>query len=314
MLPYRTWQGGATDLFGYIKPVNAELRVKEYELYRAVYCGLCAALGRNTSCASRLSLSYDFVFLAIVRMALAGESGRIERRRCITHPTKKRAVLVDAPQLDYCARLSSVLTYYKLCDDISDSRGFKRLGAYVLKPAASHMRRRAKLDPEAENCIKAQLDELSRLEADRCESIDRAAEPFGELMAYVTSYGFESQSGSYRIAREIGRHIGRFIYIADALDDLEDDIRGGSYNPFKVMYDDPKVGVRTDRERIFASLTHELMGIEAAMELIDYSVVPEYGEIARNIIYLGLTELRDRLLNKYAEKAENGDKNNDRPI
>ncbi len=299
---------GGNRLFGYIKPINAELKVKEFELYRAVYCGLCAALGRNTSCVSRLSLSYDFVFLALIRMSLAGESGRIERRRCIAHPTKKRAVLVEAPQLDYCARLSSVLTYYKLCDDIRDTKGFKRLGAILLKPAASHMRRKARLDADAEKRIKASLDALSELEASRCRSVDRAAEPFGELMAYVTSYGFQNESKEYRIAAEIGRHIGRFIYIADALDDLEGDEASGSYNPFCVMYDEPKAGVAADRDIIFASLTHELIGVEAAMELMDFSEVPEYGEIARNIIYLGLTELRDRLLNKYAQAAENGDK------
>lgn len=294
-------------MFGYIKPVSAELKVKEYELYRAVYCGLCAALGRNTSCVSRLSLSYDFVFLALVRMSLAGETGRIERRRCVTHPTKKRAVLVDAKQLDYCARMSSVLTYYKLCDDISDSKGIKRIGAIMLKPAASHMRRRARLDADAQKYIKAKLDELSELEAESCDSLDRAAEPFGELMAYVCSYGFETDSPESRIAREIGRHIGRFIYIADALDDLEDDIRTGSYNPFCTVYKDPKAEVAAEKERIFASLTHELIGIEAAVELMDFSAVPEYGEISKNIIYLGLAELRDRLLDKYAKKAENGD-------
>ena len=93
-------------MFGYIKPVPAELKVREYELYRSVYCGLCGALGRNTTCVSRLTLSYDFVFLAIVRMALIGETGSLERRRCLAHPTKKRAVLTDAKQLDYCAKVS----------------------------------------------------------------------------------------------------------------------------------------------------------------------------------------------------------------
>ena len=295
-------------MFGYIKPVNAELKVKEYELYRAVYCGLCGALGRNTSCASRLSLSYDFVFLALVRMSLAGETGRIERRRCLAHPTKKRAVLTDASQLDYCARLSSVLTYYKLCDDIRDTKGFKRLAAALLKPTASYMKKRAKLPVSAEAEVKRCLDDLSKLEMQKCDSVDRAAEPFGELMAFVSAYGFDEDSAAHSTARELGRHIGRFIYIADALDDLDGDIVSGSYNPFALMYSGSRDGVCTDRERIFTSLTYELIAVEAAVQKIDFSAVPEYGEIIKNIIYLGLTELRDRLLNKYAQEAENGEK------
>lgn len=295
-------------MFGYIKPVAAELKVKEYELYRAVYCGLCGALGRNTTCISRLSLSYDFVFLAVVRMALAGESGRIEKRRCIAHPTKKRAVLTNASQLDYCARLSSVLTYYKVRDDIDDDRGFKRLGARMLLPFAAVMRKRAGVDAEAEAVIRLKLNELSWLEADKCASFDRAAEPFGELMAYLCSYGFDADSPQYRIANVIGRHIGRFVYIIDAADDLEGDIRSGAYNPFRMMYKDPLNDLSRNAEKIKTALTMELMGVERAVELIDFSSVPEYGEIIRNIIYLGLPELSDKILkSNSADKAEDGE-------
>ncbi len=295
-------------MFGYIKPAAAELKVKEYELYRAVYCGLCGALGRNTTCISRLSLSYDFVFLAVVRMALAHERGTIEKRRCIAHPTKKRAVLTDAAQLDYCARLSSVLTYYKVLDDIGDDRGLKRLDSRLLLPFASLMRKRAGMPSESEEFIKLKLTELSCLESDKCASFDRAAEPFGELMAYVCSYGFEMDSPEYRIANVIGRNIGRFVYIIDAADDLEADIKAEAYNPFRMMYKEPVNDLRRNVPKIKTALTMELMGVERALELVDFSAVPEYGEIIRNIIYLGLPELCDQILNKYsAENAEDGE-------
>lgn len=291
-------------MFGYVKPVSAELKVKEYELYRAVYCGLCEALGRNTTHISRLSLSYDFVFLALVRMSLAGEIGKIERHRCLAHPTKKRAVLVGAKQLDYCARLSSVLTYHKLRDDIADTRGFKRFGARLLIPIASRMRKRAKFEASTEEYISSRLDALSKLEKENCASLDMAAEPFGELMAYVCAYGFEEQSTSYRIAAEIGRHIGRYIYIIDAVDDLDDDIKSGSYNPFRMMYENPLDDVRRDCEQIKRALTMELMGIEAAIGLMDFDAVYEYGEIIKNIIYLGLPEFTNKVFGKYKEEND----------
>ncbi|MBQ8248896.1 MAG: hypothetical protein IJY93_03305 [Clostridia bacterium] len=291
-------------MFGYVKPVSAELKVKEYELYRAVYCGLCEALGRNTTHISRLSLSYDFVFLALVRMSLAGEVGKIERHRCLAHPTKKRAVLVGAKQLDYCARLSSVLTYHKLCDDIADTRGFKRFGSRLLLPFASRIRKRAKFEASTEEYISSRLAALSQLEKENCASLDMAAEPFGELMAYVCAYGFEAESVSARIAAEIGRHIGRYIYIIDAVDDLEDDIKSGSYNPFRVMYENPIEGLCNDCEQIKRALTMELMGIEAAIGLMEFDAVYEYGEIIKNIIYLGLPEFTNKVFGKYIKEND----------
>ena len=286
-------------MFGYVRPVSAELKVKEYELYRAVYCGLCEALGQNATHISRLSLNYDFVFLAIVRMALAEQAGKIERHRCLAHPTKKRAVLVGASELDYCAKLSAVLTYHKLRDDIEDSRGAKRLAAYLLLPAASMMRRRAGFDHEAEDFIGSKLAELSKLEADGCASLDAAAQPFGELMAYVCSYGFEKGSASERIANEIGRHIGRYIYIIDAVDDLEDDIKFGAYNPFRMMYTDALAGLMENADQLRRALTMELIGVEAAVGLVGFEAVPEYGEIIKNIIYLGLPEFANKVFEKY---------------
>ncbi|MBO5218321.1 MAG: hypothetical protein J6C52_02750 [Clostridia bacterium] len=277
-------------MFGYVKPVAAELKVKEYELYRAVYCGLCAAMGRCTTCVSKLSLSYDFVFLALVRMALADEAGRIEQRRCIAHPAKKRSVLVDASQLDYCAKVSAVLTYHKVRDDIADERGVKRAAARLLTPAASVMKKKA-AGASPGDAIRAGLDALTALEREGCDSPDRAAEPFGEIMAAVCAFGFPEGSAEFRIAREIGRHIGRFLYLLDALDDLPDDAKRGAYNPFVRRYgQDAAEAVKAELPALTRALTMELAGIEAAVELMDFGTVPEYGSIIRNIIYLGLPQ------------------------
>ena len=290
-------------MFGYIKPVPAELKVREYELYRSVYCGLCTALGRNTTCVSRLTLSYDFVFLAIVRMALTGETGSLERRRCLAHPTKKRAVLTDAKQLDYCARVSSILTFNKLRDDINDERGAKRLSAGSLLPAAKLMRKKALPElSELDAFISDRLGAQRELEKKRVYSPDAAAEPFGELMAAVFSEGLDG--GAERIASELGRHIGRFIYIADAADDLASDLKSGCYNPFRIegkADDEILADFAAHKEELRSSLTFELIGVERAVELIRPGEVPEYLSIIKNIIYLGLPAQISRLIDKKEE-------------
>jgi len=297
-------------VFGYIKPAVPELKVKEYELYRAVYCGLCRAMGQRTTCVSRLSLSYDFVFLALIRMALSGESGRIEKHRCLAHPTKKRAVLCDAAELDVCAKVSVLLTYHKLLDDIADERGAKRLAAILLRPAASMMRRRANMGEHPEDVIREELSALATLEKEGCASIDRAAEPFGRLMAAVTAYGYPENSPESRIAGEIGRHIGRFIYIIDAMDDLPGDLKSGAYNPFIRMYDgrDVMTAVKEELPMLERALTMELVGVEQAVELMKFDPVPEYGSIVKNIIYLGLPELVRKTADKLSGGKTDGEK------
>ena len=54
-------------MFGYVRTMDSELKVKEHELYKATYCGLCRSMGEVCGGSSRLTLSYDGVFLSLLR-------------------------------------------------------------------------------------------------------------------------------------------------------------------------------------------------------------------------------------------------------
>ena len=75
-----------TTLFGYVKPFKPDLRVRELETYKAVYCGLCGQLGEAFGPAARLTLSYDFVFLAMLHYAVTPDARPVfERRWCFVN-------------------------------------------------------------------------------------------------------------------------------------------------------------------------------------------------------------------------------------
>ena len=98
-------------MFGYVKTVRGELRVREYEYYRASYCGLCRSMGKCTGQCSRMLLSYDFAYLANVRMALSGQKPAFAKRRCMVHPLRRRVMMERNEQLDFCAAASAILAY-----------------------------------------------------------------------------------------------------------------------------------------------------------------------------------------------------------
>ena len=78
------------------------------------------------------------------------------------------------------------------------------------------------------------LCRLSALEKERHASVDEPAAVFGDLLALIVSYGYEGDRAT--LAAHIGRTVGKFIYIADAADDYEKDVKSGSYNPFALLY------------------------------------------------------------------------------
>ena len=118
-------------MFGYIKPNIGELKVSDYELYKATYCGLCRTMGKCTGCVSKLTLSYDFAFFALLRMAMERSSAKMKMRRCTLHPLKKRPMLEINPALEYSAKASVLLTRVKLDDNVKDTRGFSRFLARI---------------------------------------------------------------------------------------------------------------------------------------------------------------------------------------
>ncbi|MDD6799830.1 MAG: DUF5685 family protein [Firmicutes bacterium] len=298
-------------MFGYVTPLVPELKVKEHTFYKAVYCGLCRTMGKKVCASSRLTLSYDFVFLALLRGALCGESYDFESRRCPAHPVKPRAVVKPTPSFEYSARAGALMAYRKLADDKNDERGLGKIAASLLMPAAKHMCRRANL-PELDAVLAKKLKELNALEADKCASPDRAAQVFGEMLADVFSYGFESGCAENRIMYECGMHCGRWIYLIDAADDYEKDIKSGSYNPVAEAVKN-ELGNAPDkyeelpyslRKRLCQAMTMELRGLEAAALLVDFKD-PGIENIIYNIIYMGMTSRQEKIAGvSAAEQSE----------
>jgi len=220
-------------VFGYIRPVKSELLVKEADFYSAVYCGLCRYSGKHLTHFSRFLLNYDFTFLAVLRLSLTEDGVTVEKKRCPYSLKKKPTVCCDNV-FAYTANAFGLFSYYKLEDDVLDGKGLKRLGKRMLLPFFRRMKKKCKAFPEMEEMIRIPIEELHRLEAEGCDSPDRAADCFGRLMKALTAYGLEGTNKA--VAEQCGYHVGRFIYLIDAYDDFEKDAMTGNYNPFLQKY------------------------------------------------------------------------------
>lgn len=271
-------------MFGYVTPLESELKVKEQQFYKSVYCGLCKTMGKKVCSESRLTLSYDVVFLCLVRFLLSEEEVAFKKGRCGLSPLKKRVIMVPNPTLEYCSRAGALLAYHNIADDVRDKRGIKRVGAKLLLASAKRMRKKADIS-ELDGRISELLCILDREEHSDGYSVDCCASRFGELLGSVFAYGYEDEKKL--IAYEIGYHTGKWIYILDAADDYEKDTKKGEFNPLDEF----------EPERIACSLNLELEGVSRAMALItpyDSGIM----NILNNIIYLGMTQRAKRILCK----------------
>jgi len=287
-------------LFGYVRIRKGDLRVKEYEFYKAVYCGLCHHQ-KKLSRRLRYSLSYDMVLLALVRMGASDERACFLKKRCPAH-CLKGCLTVDASEsLAYTASASAILLYEKLCDDIRDEKGFKRFLAKLMKRGAKKAMAHAE-NPALRFTVKRYLYELDDLEAQGCQNLYDVADVFGKLLGEVFAFdekncfSDEAKDNLYKI----GYRTGRFIYILDAYEDREDDEKRGKYNPFVQSCKDLD---QAAKESLVTALDMEMVEAKNALEKLGIS---DGGirAILENLLTLGLPDVARRIILQNQPLAE----------
>ncbi len=270
-------------MFGYIRASKPEMRIKEFELYKAVYCSLCKEMGKTYGIFSRFTLSYDFTFYALLNMALKADVCDITRKACTCNPLKKCQYLSDLNDMKMPAAASMILCYFKLMDNISDEKGVKKIKYLLVKPfIASAYKKAAKIYPSLDAVAKSYIENQNQIEKDNCTSIDMAAEPTAKCLAEMFKM-LTADEMQKRCLDRVGYSIGRYIYILDAAADLEEDIKLNRYNPLKEMH---KAG-EYSKEFIAGQLNICIGEAAKAYELLD---IKKFKNILDNLIYLGLQD------------------------
>lgn len=293
-------------MLGYVKPDKPDLKIREFEIYGGYYCGICKSIAKRYGQLPRLALNYDSVFLAILLAGISPASEHIEIERCLVHPSKKRTILYDSPEIDYAADILLLLAYYKLKDDYQDEKSMKAAIGTALMQGT--FRRLTDAAPEKCAYVKDRLVELAKLETENCPSIDRSAEPFAKLMEEVFDYpawkkekNGEELSG---IFRRIGYHLGKWIYLIDAYDDIEENMKKKTFNPLIIQFQfDPGKETAAKfkeriRERVETNLVLYLAEIAKSCSLLKFE---KNQGLIENILYLGLMRKTEEILKKGTE-------------
>lgn len=261
-------------MFGYVVANSDELKVKEWKEYKAFYCGLCNSLGKRHGAKGQMTLNYDCVFIAILLTGLY-EPETIEGKKfCPIHPTSKKTILSNE-MLDYVADLDIMLAYHNLKDGWQDEKNIAKLLGY--KTLENDYKKTAEKYPRQKEALEVYMKELNEIQDRNDDNIDAAAGATGTMMGEMLVYK-EDEWASY--LRKIGFYLGKFIYLMDAYDDLEDDIKKNQYNVWKFYKDDDDFEEKCQRV-----LTY--MMAECSKEFEKLPIFLDV-EILRNILYAGV--------------------------
>ena len=289
-------------MFGYITPCKGELRIKEFEAFRAVYCGLCHQLGASFGPLARLTLNYDFVFLAMLAYSQSDSCPQIKRGRCAVNPLKRVPLCGNDEVLAFSADAAALMIYYNLLDKIEDGGFFKKIGFSLLRPAAACARKQAKKrQPRVEEIFATLSEQQRKTEAKAKVSIDEAAEPSAAAIAELSML-LAKDADQRRVLERLGYLAGRYIYLCDALEDMESDLKTGSFNPLVMRFlNEEKDQAAKCRARDYAR-DSLFMTIGEAGHTCALLEMSSFAPVLENIIYLGMAEKTEQICKKAVTK------------
>lgn len=278
-------------MFGYVRIRKAEMKVKDYETYHGFYCGLCHILKQKYGFLGQMTLTYDMTFLVILLSSVYDSAIHEEKKHCIVHPAKKHRMITNEMS-EYAAGLNMILTYYHFQDDSADEKSKKAWAG--MQCYKGKMKKASKRYQRQDQAVCRELTRLHQLEQADETDILKVADCFGRLMEELFVYrkGYMEE-----YLKTLGYHLGRFIYIMDAYDDLEKDQQKGCYNPLLAI----------SRHEDFEQKTEQLLLHEMEEAAAAYQMLPclEYKDILGNILYAGVWNRFDDIQTEKKKKQMN---------
>lgn len=271
-------------MFGYVRPRKDELKIRDYDTYHAAYCGLCRAMGKRYGLVCRMLVNYDMTFLYLLRSSLR-PACTSKKCFCPARVVRRKLCICDDEGFALTAACNVILCYEKLNDAILDSGFFRsipaRLGRLLLRRA---YKKASDQQPAFAKLAAENLARLHELEKDRSDSIDATADAFAQIVSGCAA-DYEDPA-IRRPMQTVLYQTGRFIYLADALDDLAKDCRSDRYNPLRFRFQPVEGALSDDDAEYLRELTDTSVNLAgSALSLLPMKA---HASLLENIIYLGL--------------------------
>lgn len=291
-------------MFGYIRINKAEMKFREFDVYQSYYCGICRDLKRKYGAAGQFSLSYDMTFVAMLLTGLYEPETRTGTCRCMVHPLEKHETRNNI-YTEYVADMNALFACYKCRDDWKDEKKLHQLlYGRVLEGRSRRLQETYGEKLRRIECLMQDFEEAEQQQEPQTGAgaqdsgysrLDTLAGLFGKVMAEIVTVREDEWADHLR---RFGFFLGKFIYLMDAYEDVETDIRNGTPNPLKRRYGSP------DFEEVCRTMLTMMMSeCCSAFEILP---ILDNVEILRNVLYSGVWCRYEAIHEKRRKKEQDG--------
>lgn len=278
-------------MYGYVTPIKDQMNTADFMLYRAYYCGICKATGKMFGQLPRFTTNYDIVFLSLLLHDFTVTDVTFETKGCVCNPFKKKVTVCRNELLDKIVNTNIIMSYWKMRDGVIDKEGFK--SRVALRLLSRPYKKARKAMPKIDEIVRGSYNKLFEMEKSGAVGIDRVSDCFARLLqdAAKELIGDKADENILKLCY----NVGKFVYLADALDDIDEDFKQKRYNPFLAAYGD-----FTGRKEFFEKHKDELsfilsVTVNRAIECFNKITFTQSSDLLRNVLHKGLRGKVDEL-------------------
>jgi hypothetical protein len=228
-----------------------------------------------------------------------GAKCNIQEGRCCISLQKKAFAIGES--IDYSACVGFMLAMWKVRDNIKDEGNINKFVLNFCKKSESKAVRNI---PDAVKSCERHFTKLNMLEEQKCNSADECAAIFSDMCAELcTQTPFSTDKDIKRIIYSIGKAVGKWVYIIDAIDDYQKDIKSKNFNPFYYEVKSGKICIKDIVDIAGCGLYKTLEDAYLGVNLLPQS---SNKAILANIISYGMHNVTDEILREFNKKLEIG--------
>ena len=281
-------------MFGNVLIDKPNILIKDYETYRAYYCGLCKSLGKEYGMLLRLTLNYDIVLLALLGHNYEQVEPVYLTEHCITHPVRKVPTVKNNAVLTRVADINIILGYYKATDDVIDENKHRLWKSTI----GTKLKKAEKKLPEFARAVKEGYEKIRESEKEN-RSAERIADLFGQIMMACADALTEKGDSNLK---KLLYYVGKWVYYVDAMEDIKEDCEKKRYNPFlrkdTVWSDTVYAEAEKEARPFLYDCIDRMIEVYNTMEI-------NFGEGAlANIVYRGFKARTEQVLAAKGEKCK----------
>lgn len=249
-------------MFGFTQSPTTCCQKSSHSVYKSHFCGLSCRLRRDYGHSARFLVNRDSTFLSLLGSALTASPNNCEVTTCCNPLSKPSALLIDSSIQSYSAAVAVCGLTAKCDDDASDHSAPRALLAKGLLGMTQSWKDRA-----LSTLNSSRFPTVNTLSLLAAQTENETAETSVTTAASATANAYQNifqhlgklvGSKSDPALAAVGFSLGQLIYLRDAADDIEKDLKKNHYNPLRYCQKAEFYTLAQDASQRFAQAISEL--------------------------------------------------------